>query len=100
MTGKIHGALDRCRDQFIKNSVAGERCNITVENFEGSTSKKKVALGYRTFAGKFCIANKEFSDLQCLMNTPEVVAYGRWLHMEVQLYLSIIHIHKHASHAT
>ena len=39
MTGKIHGALDRCRDQFIKNSVAGERCNITVENFEGSTSK-------------------------------------------------------------
>ena len=38
MTGKIHGALDRCRG-FIKNSVAGERCNITVENFEGSTSK-------------------------------------------------------------
>ena len=38
VTGKIFGALDRCRG-FIKNLVAGERCNITVENFEGSTSK-------------------------------------------------------------
>ena len=61
MTGKIYGALDRCRG-FIKNLVAGERCNITVENFEGSRSKQKVALGYQTFAGKFCIAGEEFSD--------------------------------------
>ena len=39
MTGKIYGALDRCRS-FIKNLVAGEWSNITVEYFErGSMSE-------------------------------------------------------------
>ena len=39
MTGKIHGALDRCRG-FIKNLVAGERCNVAVAYFErGSMSE-------------------------------------------------------------
>ena len=39
VTGKIYGALDRCRG-FIKNLVAGERCNVTEEHFEkGSMSE-------------------------------------------------------------
>ena len=39
MTGKIYGALGRCRG-FIKNLVAGERCNVTVAYFErGSMSE-------------------------------------------------------------
>ena len=30
---------------------------------------KNMALGYGMLAGEFCIVNREFSDLQCLMNT-------------------------------
>ena len=30
---------------------------------------KKMALGYGMLTGEFCIINREFSDLQCLMNT-------------------------------
>ena len=33
VTGKIYDALDRCMG-FIKNLVAAERCNVTVEYFE------------------------------------------------------------------
>ena len=28
-----------------------------------------MVVGYRTFAGEFCIVNGEFSYLQCLINT-------------------------------
>ena len=43
MAGKIYGALDRCRG-FIKDLVAEERCNITVEYFErGSMSEWKLS---------------------------------------------------------
>ena len=49
--------------------VAGERCNVTGEYFEGgSTSEFKIVIGYRTFAGESCVINGELSDLRCLMN--------------------------------
>ena len=44
--------------------VAGERCNITGEHFErGSTSEKKIIIGYQTLAREFSVVNGEFSDL-------------------------------------
>ena len=44
--------------------VAGERCNVTGEYFEGgSTSKYNKVIGYQTFAGELRIINQEFSDL-------------------------------------
>ena len=30
---------------------------------------KKIVIGYWTLVGEFCIVNREFSDLQYLMNT-------------------------------
>ena len=44
--------------------VAGERCNVTGEYFEGgSASKYNIVIGYQTFAGELSIINQEFSDL-------------------------------------
>ena len=36
---------------------------------EAPCLNKKMALGYGMLTGEFCIINREFSDLQCLMNT-------------------------------
>ena len=50
--------------------VAGERCNVTGEYSErGSTSEKKIVIGYPMLAGEICVVNRELSDVQCLMNT-------------------------------
>ena len=35
----------------------------------GSTSEKKIVIGYPVLAGEICVVNREFSDLQWLMNT-------------------------------
>ena len=55
---------------FTKNSSSGERCKLTGEYFkEALCLNKKMALCYGILTGEFCIINREFSDLQCLMNT-------------------------------
>ena len=36
---------------------------------EAPCLNKKMALGYGMLTGEFCMINREFSDLQCLMNT-------------------------------
>ena len=36
---------------------------------EAPCLNKKMALGYGMLTTEFCIINREFSDLQCLMNT-------------------------------
>ena len=51
--------------------VAGERCNVTGKKYyeRGSTSERKIVIGYRTLARELCIVNREFSNLRCLINT-------------------------------
>ena len=49
--------------------VAGERCNVTGENIILWMLEWKIFIGYRTSAGEFCVVNREFSDLRCLLNT-------------------------------
>ena len=40
-----------------------------IDNRTFISLNKKIAIGFRTFAGEFCLVNGEFSNLQCLMNT-------------------------------
>ena len=52
--------------------VVGERCNVRYRSIFWKRLHvwiKKIVIGYRTFAGEFCVVNGEFSDLRCLMNT-------------------------------
>ena len=53
--------------------VAGERCCVTQEYFErGSISQYKIVILYGMFAGESCVVNGELSNLQCLINTPQI----------------------------
>ena len=55
---------------LLRILVAGERCNCTGEYCErDSMSEQKIAIGYCSLAGEFCVVNEEFSDLRCSMNT-------------------------------
>ena len=47
---------------------------------EAPCLNKKMALGYGMLTGEFCIINREFSDLQCLMNTlrTKILVLFRW----------------------
>ena len=53
--------------------VAGERCCVTREYFErGSMSEYKIVILYGMFAGESCVVNGELSNLQCIINTPQI----------------------------
>ena len=71
----------------FKIPVAGERCNLTGEyKFEtGSMSEWKIVIGYQTWAGEFCVTNREFSGLRCLLNT---LIQSRILMRETSLFLT------------
>ena len=52
----------------VRIIVAGERCNVTGESWKESPRLNNNIVGHQTLAEEFCLVNKEFSDLQCLMN--------------------------------
>ena len=46
--------------------VAGEQCKVGGELLGKSTA---LSGNKQNLAGEFCVVDREFSDLQCLMNT-------------------------------
>ena len=67
----VHTQIVAQNTRFSLKILVAEKGATLQENIlkEAPCLNKKLALGYLMLAGEFCIVNREFSDLQCLMNT-------------------------------
>ena len=78
----VHTQIVAQNTWFSLKILVVEKGATLLENIlkEAPCLNKKMVLGYGMLTGEFCIVNREFSDLQCLMNTlkTKILVLFRW----------------------